>query len=74
VDSRFPHEQGQAVETPGKEKRAIMPYVLSQSNTWHWCRNCSKYPSYPKQTKTTRPSWDLCEECKAKERTNACGA
>jgi hypothetical protein len=47
-------------------------YVLSHSDTWHWCRNCSKYPSQIKKSQTNRPSWDLCEECKDKEKDGTC--
>ncbi len=43
------------------------------SDTWHWCKNCSRYPSGPDvETKTTRPSYDLCNECKSKEREGSC--
>jgi hypothetical protein len=41
-------------------------------NTWHWCTNCSKYPSNIGKTRTTRPAWDLCEECKSKEKNKNC--
>jgi len=41
-------------------------------DTWHWCRNCSKYPTSDVETTTTRPAWDLCEECKAKEKNGTC--
>ena len=47
-------------------------YVKSASGTWHWCRNCSKYPSSVVKTQTTRPAWDLCEECKSKEKNGTC--
>jgi hypothetical protein len=57
---------------PRKGEAGMATYVQSNSNTWHWCRNCSKYPSAPKKTQTTRPSWDLCEECKDKERKGNC--
>jgi hypothetical protein len=40
------------------------------SDTWHWCKNCSHYPSNP--AKTQRPAWDLCEQCKEKERNGSC--
>lgn len=50
-------------------------YVLSESSKkWHWCRNCSKYPMLIAKTQTTRPSWDLCEECKGKESNGTCSA
>lgn len=44
------------------------------SDTWHWCKNCSKYPtgsdvevSYTKPT-----SGELDNECKAKEAAKNC--
>ena len=47
-------------------------YVLSQSNTWHWCKNCPMFPSNIKKKQTTRPSWDLCEDCKRLQRKGQC--
>ena len=41
-------------------------------DTWHWCRNCSKDPKSDYDTKSDRPSWDLCEECKSKEKNGTC--
>ena len=40
---------------------------------WHWCNNCTKYPTNIGTTTTVRPSWDLCDECKAKEKNGDCG-
>jgi hypothetical protein len=42
------------------------------SDTWHWCTNCSHYPSNPAKTQSERPSWDLCEQCKDKEQNGTC--
>lgn len=42
------------------------------SDTWHWCKNCSHYPSHVAKRRTTRPSWDLCEQCKQKQRAGTC--
>lgn len=44
------------------------------SDTWHWCTNCSKYPKGPNvQTNPTKPSdYELCNECKAKEKAGTC--
>jgi hypothetical protein len=51
----------------------IAVYVQAAgSDTWHWCRNCSHYPSNPAKKTTTRPRWDLCEQCKSKERDGTC--
>jgi hypothetical protein len=43
------------------------------SDTWHWCRNCSGYPTGSDvKTTTTRPSSDLCNQCKSKESNGTC--
>lgn len=42
------------------------------SDTWHWCRNCSRWPTINYDVKNSRPSWDLCNECKSKEKKNDC--
>jgi hypothetical protein len=42
------------------------------NHIWHWCRNCSKDPKSDYETKSERPAWDLCDECKAKERDGNC--
>ena len=44
------------------------------SDRWHWCKNCSRYPSESEIAETTysRPTTDLCNECKAKEREKNC--
>jgi hypothetical protein len=44
----------------------------AKSDTWHWCRNCSRYPSKPAKRRTTRPRYDLCNECKGKEAKRNC--
>jgi hypothetical protein len=41
-------------------------------NIYHWCRNCSKYPSRVGGSTSTRPEGKLCDECKAKERNGTC--
>ena len=45
------------------------------SDTWHWCRNCSRWPvtDYERRDKpaTANPK-DLCNECKAKEHNGDC--
>lgn len=40
------------------------------SDTWHWIRDCSNYPSQSEIDKTaqSRPHGDLCNQCKAKEK------
>jgi hypothetical protein len=49
----------------------------ADSDTWHWCFNCSVYPSNPAQTlalfQSHRPRRDLCNECRRKERVEQHG-
>lgn len=46
---------------------------LKGSDTWHWCSNCSNWPTASFEEKPGRPSsGDLCNECKAKEASGAC--
>lgn len=44
------------------------------SDTWHWCKNCSNYPSGTDVEKSyTKPtSGELCNECKAKDASGNC--
>ena len=44
-----------------------------RSKTWHWCRNCSHYPSTVATMRPARPPTDLCKECQAKESDGNCG-
>ena len=44
-----------------------------ERDTWHWCRNCSRFPETQEvKTSSRRPRADLCDECKAKERDGRC--
>ena len=44
-----------------------------ESDTWHFCRNCSRWPTSGYTTRQTKPtSGELCNECKAKERDGNC--
>jgi len=49
-------------------------YVRGKDGRWHWCRNCDKWPSEVDEQRDERPSWDLCNECKAKEKAGNCKA
>ena len=45
------------------------------SDTWHWCRNCSKWPltGYIERHSAARPTvGELCNECLAKDRVGDC--
>jgi hypothetical protein len=42
-------------------------------DTWHWCSNCSNYPTSDYDTSSTKPtSGEQCNECKSKEQTGNC--
>jgi hypothetical protein len=45
-------------------------------DTWHWCRNCSNYPTGSDvETRYTRPTTgELCNECKSKEKAGNCSS
>ncbi|HEV2763557.1 MAG TPA: DUF433 domain-containing protein [Pyrinomonadaceae bacterium] len=40
-------------------------------DTWHWCVNCSTWPSSEYEEKPT-PGGDFCNECQARERAGTC--
>jgi len=45
------------------------------SDTWHWCRNCTAWPTYDYEEITVngRPNTgELCNQCKSKEREGTC--
>ena len=43
------------------------------SDTWHWCRNCSKWPTSNYESKYKKPtSGELCNECKSKDKKGEC--
>lgn len=59
-----------------KQKRPERPYFrMDFSDTWHWMPNCHYVKSWSDRKlllhfvySNKRPSGDLCNECKAKER------
>jgi hypothetical protein len=46
------------------------------SDLWHWCLNCSGYPSQPVDALRLplwqRPRGEHCDECVAKQRDEDC--
>ena len=42
------------------------------TDTWHWCRNCSNYPKTIVKRRQTRPSYDLCNQCRGKQKNGNC--
>jgi hypothetical protein len=55
------------------EEAAQTRYVQGpRSRTWHWCRNCSNYPSTIATMRPARPPTGLCKQCEAKEADGNC--
>jgi hypothetical protein len=54
-----------------------MPVYLraADSDRWHWCLNCSRYPwavSAGALFRSDRPPAELCKQCVRKEREGKC--
>ncbi len=53
-----------------------MPYRKKKdSDTWHWCRNCSNWPTSDYDERYSKPesgSGELCDQCLAKDKANNC--
>ena len=56
-----------------KSQTRMVGYVKgSEIDTWHWCKNCTQYPSYIHRRCFDRPRSNLCNQCKAKEDNKDC--
>jgi hypothetical protein len=45
----------------------------TNSDTWHFCRNCSKWPTSDFVERTTRPTTgELDNECRSKQQSGTC--
>jgi len=43
------------------------------SDTWHWCKNCSNWPTEDYDVRYSKPiSGELDNECKAKDSAGNC--
>ncbi len=43
------------------------------SNTWHWCRNCSNWPTSNYDSSLSKPPGGApCNECQRKQRKGIC--
>ncbi len=52
-----------------------MPVYRKRNNkdTWHWCKNCSLWPTSDYKEVTRKPtSGEPCIQCKAKEKRGDC--
>ena len=70
---------GPATQEEASEKGGNMPEYRKKKDTdaWHWCKNCSKWPTseYVKEwhSGTERPkTGELDNECKDKEEKKTC--
>ena len=42
-------------------------------DTWHWCQNCSNWPTSDYDETPSKPSsGELCNECLAKDKAGMC--
>lgn len=42
-------------------------------DTWHFCSNCSNWPTYDYDEQHSKPTTgELCNECKAKKKDDDC--
>lgn len=59
---------------PDREGRAIREYRKARSSaTWHFCVNCSTWPTADFEVRMTSPAdGEICNECRAKERGGTC--
>ena len=43
------------------------------SDIWHWCKNCTNYPTSNYEERTSKPHrGDLCTQCLSKEKKKIC--
>ncbi len=43
------------------------------NDTWHWCKNCSNWPTEDREARHTKPtSGELCDECETKDSEGNC--
>jgi len=42
------------------------------SDTYHWCTNCSRWPTKDYTETTEKPSGEQCNECREKEKNKDC--
>jgi hypothetical protein len=53
---------------PNYRKRRGVQYYA-----WHFCTNCSDWPTSDYDSRTTSPTTgELCDQCQAKERAGNC--
>jgi hypothetical protein len=60
----------------GKEDAVMATYRRKKtSDTWHWCRNCSNWPTSDYVEQSTKPTTgELDNECRAKADAGSCSS
>ena len=45
------------------------------TDTWHWCRNCSNWPTSDYVEQNTKPTTgEQCNECRSKDANGTCSS
>ena len=63
-----------AGETRYKEEEMANTYRRRRRrDTWHFCSNCSNWPTSDYVERDSKPArGELCDQCEAKQRNNNC--
>ena len=58
----------------GQVQTIVMEYrKRKNSDTWHWCKNCTNWPTSDYDVRYTKPTTgELDDECLAKDRAGNC--
>lgn len=61
-------------EARAESRASVVTYRRRRSDgTWHWCMNCSSWPTDDYEESPYRPAaGDLCNECHGKQRAETC--
>jgi uncharacterized protein (DUF433 family) len=61
-------------EARTKVKASAVNYRRRKSgDTWHWCGNCSTWPTSDYEESSSRPTaGELCDECHGRQRAGTC--
>jgi len=61
-------------EARTKVKASVITYRRRKTHdTWHWCKNCSTWPTTDYEESFSRPAaGELCNECHGKQRAGTC--
>ena len=66
------HFSDAELEKVADEYREIEYRKREGCDSWHWCRNCSDWPTADFIQTYTKPNGNLCKRCEEKEKVNNC--